>query len=253
MKTKFKSDFKILRLSSSVFLLALLCFSAPAFAGSLWREAVTDERGMFSDKRARRVGDILTVVLFDERLRLNDKNDFDRRADNNSAPGLGTNLLNQFIAGITSRDRARKNDVLAAGGSPNLNYDPRFPTNLLPRKQTDVEGILARPRGDNTIDTFNGDTVNYERRLRSQIAVQVIDVLPNGNLVIEGQRMIAFGPERMIASLRGIARPYDVTAQNTVPSSLVADVRIDYTPEGRFTFAGKQGWLQKIDEKISPW
>lgn len=213
---------------------------------------MTDERGMFADKRARRVGDILTVVLFDERLRLNDQNNFTRNANNQSAPGLGTNLLNQFIAGITSRDRARRNDGGTAGGSPNLNYDPRFPTNLLPRKQSDVEGILARPAGD-TIDTFNGDTVNYERRLRSQIAVQVIDVLPNGNLVIEGQRTIGFGPERMIASLRGIARPYDITAQNTVPSTLVADVRIDYVPEGRFTFAGKQGWLQKIDEKISPW
>ena len=232
--------------------MALIACYAPAFAGSLWREAVTDERGMFADKRARRVGDILTVVLFDERLRLNDQNNFTRNANNESAPGIGTNLLNQFIAGITSRDRARKNDVLAAGGSPNLNYDPRFPTNLLPRKQSEVENILARPLG-NTIDTFNGDTVNYERRLRSQIAVQVIDVLPNGNLVIEGQRMIAFGPERMVASLRGIARPYDITAQNTVPSTLVADVRIDYTPEGRFTFTGKQGWLQKIDEKISPW
>jgi flagellar L-ring protein precursor FlgH len=93
----------------------------------------------------------------------------------------------------------------------------------------------------------------FDRNFNSQIAVQVIDVLPNGNLVIEGQRMISFGPERMFASLRGIVRPYDVTAQNTIPSSLVADVRIDYTPEGPLSFTANPGWLQKIDEKISPW
>ena len=81
----------------------------------------------------------------------------------------------------------------------------------------------------------------------------MIDVLPNGNLVVEGQRMVSFGPEKIVASLRGILRPYDVTAQNTIPSSLVADVRIDYIPEGQLSFTAKQGWLQRFDEKISPW
>jgi flagellar L-ring protein precursor FlgH len=255
MKTKYKLDFKVLPSTQAVFFIALIACCAHAFAGSLWREAVTDERGMFSDKRARRVGDILTVVLFDERLRLLDLNDTTRIAANGSAPGLGTNLLNQFIAGITSRDRARMmNGGTSESGVPNLNYDPRFPTNLLPRNQSEVQGILARTgKSLPAVDTSTSNETNYERRLRSQIAVQVIDVLPNGNLVIEGQRTIGFGPERMIASLRGIARPYDITSQNTVPSTLVADVRIDYVPEGSFSFAGKQGWLQKIDEKISPW
>ncbi len=247
MKTKYKSDFKFLLSALAVFPLVLIASSAPALAGSLWREAVTDERGMFADKRARRVGDIITVVLFNERLVLKDDNSTEREAVNNSSAGLGTNLLNQFIAGITSRDRARRNDVGVPGS-----YDPKFPANLLPRTSNEVPNILARPAAP-VINNGTTDKVTFDRNLNSQIAVQVIDVLPNGNLVLEGQRMISFGPERMFASLRGIARPYDVTAQNTIPSSLVADVRIDYIPEGRFSFAGKQGWLQKIDEKISPW
>ena len=252
MKTKYKSDFKFLLSALAVFPLVLIASSAPALAGSLWREAVTDERGMFADKRARRVGDIITVVLFNERLVLKDDNSTEREAVNNSSAGLGTNLLNQFIAGITSRDRATR---LTSGDTPVSapgSYDPKFPANLLPRQGGEVPNILARP----TVPVINNgttDKVTFDRNLNSQIAVQVIDVLPNGNLVLEGQRMISFGPERMFASLRGIARPYDVTAQNTIPSSLVADVRIDYIPEGRFSFTGKQGWLQKIDEKISPW
>jgi flagellar L-ring protein precursor FlgH len=243
MKTKFKLDFKILRLSSSVFLLALLCFTAPAFAGSLWREAVTDERGMFSDKRARRLGDIITVVIANERVTMDVNNGVERSYENTSKPGLGTNLLNQFIAGITSRDRARATGNIA-------NYDPRFPTNLLPR-----EGGVPQILNPGTVGYGNTteNKVSFSRNLNSQIAVQVIDVLPNGNMVIEGQRMISFGAERMTATLRGIVRAYDITAQNTIPSSLVADVRIDYIPEGPLSFTAKPGWLQRIDEKISPW
>jgi len=245
MKTKFKLDFK-LTVRGLVFLLLV----APSglhllSAGSLWREAVTDERGMFADKRARRVGDILTVVLINEGVILTDENKSVRGATNNSKPGLGTNLLNQFIAGITSKERSSRLDQARS------TYDPKFPANLLPRDTTEVPKILSPDQGG--ISTTTGDTLKYDRRLRSEIAVQVIDVLPNGNLVIEGQRMISFGAERMFASMRGIARPYDVTAQNTVPSTLVADVRIDYIPEGSYSFMGKQGWLQRIDQKISPW
>ncbi len=226
--------------------LVLLGAGDALFAGSLWREAVTEERGMFADKRARRVGDIITIVLFNERVQLDVTNAATRTDTNTSKPGLGTNLLNQFIAGITSRDRAR----LASGGSGALGYDPRFPTNLLPR-EGGAPSIL-----DPTATAFgnqNNNSVRFNHNLNSQIAVQVIDVLPNGNLVVEGQRMVSFGPEKIVASLRGILRPYDVTAQNTIASSLVADVRIDYVPEGQLSFTAKPGWLQRFDEKISPW
>jgi flagellar L-ring protein precursor FlgH len=206
---------------------------------------------MFADKRARRVGDIITVVLFNERVRMDVVNMATRSDTNTSKPGLATNLLNQFFAGVTSRNRIPTTDAASAGA-----YQSTFPSNLIPR-----EGQLGLPGGAPPIlnpgsigfGNKNDNTVMFDRNLNSQIAVQVIDVLPNGNLVIEGQRMISFGPERMFASLRGIVRPYDVTAQNTIPSSLVADVRIDFTPDGPLSFTARPGWLQKIDEKISPW
>lgn len=245
MKTKFKLDFNRPTRMLVVLVLVFVGARDVLFAGSLWREAVTEERGMFADKRARRVGDIITIVLFNERVQLDVTNSATRTDTNTSKPGLGTNLLNQFIAGVTSRDgRAR-----AASGNSGA-YDPKFPTNLLPR-----EGG-APPILDPTAAAFgnqNNNSVRFNHNLNSQIAVQVIDVLPNGNLVVEGQRMVSFGPEKIVASLRGILRPYDVTAQNTIPSSLVADVRIDYIPEGQLSFTAKQGWLQRFDEKISPW
>ena len=205
---------------------------------------MTEEKGMFADKRARRVGDIITIVLFNERVQLDVTNSATRTDTNSSKPGLGTNLLNQFIAGITSRERARA----VSGGS--VSYDSGFPTNLLPR-EGGAPPILDP--GSIAFGNANNNSVRLNHNLNSQIAVQVIDVLPNGNLVVEGQRMVSFGPERIYASLRGILRPYDVTAQNTIPSSLVADVRIDYVPEGQLSFTAKPGWMQRFDEKISPW
>jgi len=78
-------------------------------------------------------------------------------------------------------------------------------------------------------------------------------VLPNGNLVIEGIRQVSFSKERQFATLRGIIRPADVSAANTVASQNVADARIDLVSEGTLTDTQKKGWLMKLDEKISPY
>ncbi|MGB8169835.1 MAG: flagellar basal body L-ring protein FlgH, partial [Chthoniobacteraceae bacterium] len=83
-------------------------------------------------------------------------------------------------------------------------------------------------------------------------AVQIIDVLPNGNLVFEGIRQISFSKERQFASLRGVIRPYDIQQDNTVISSNVADARIDIVAEGVLTDAQKKGWLLRLNDKLSP-
>jgi flagellar L-ring protein precursor FlgH len=238
MKTKYNSDFSLL----IVFLACLSGGLTNLLAGSLWREAVTEERGMFADKRARRVGDIITIVVNESLVGSNlIRRDSTRNPEGTKA-GLGTNLINQFIAGVQSKD-----NIPSAAAKRKAT----FPDNLLPRPQEDTPTILSP---ENTLSIVaNSDQVRQTQTLITQMAVQVIDVLPNGNLVLEGLRQIAFSEERVFASLRGIVRPYDVTAQNTIPSSLVADVRLDVIPEGSLSVAQRKGWLQKIDEKISPW
>ena len=246
MKTKFKLDFKL-----TVRVLVLFLLVAPAglhslSAGSLWREAVTEERGMFADKRARRIGDIVTVIM-DETITLGmgATAEFDRKVD--GQPGLGTNLLNQFVAGITSRDTARRLSSGTIG-----NYDPRFPTNLLPRESGVPQIFDPNKTGDGSVNVST-NKINTSQNYKSQLTVQIIDVLPNGNLVVEGMKQVSLGKDRMYAALRGILRPYDITAQNTIPSTLVADMRLDYLPEGDLVTTQRRGWLHKIDEKISPW
>jgi flagellar L-ring protein precursor FlgH len=103
--------------------------------------------------------------------------------------------------------------------------------------------------------TFNGGgtTAKTQTLVSSGVAVQVIDVLPNGNLVIEGIRQVSFSKERQFATIRGIIRPMDVDFNNTISSSKVADARIDVVSEGALTTNQKKGWLKQLDEKISPY
>jgi len=82
--------------------------------------------------------------------------------------------------------------------------------------------------------------------------VTVVDVLPNGNLVIEGAKIIRAGKDSQYAYMRGIVRPVDVTRENTVLSTQIADAQVEFIPEGELTEAQKKGWLLRAWEKIKP-
>jgi len=99
MKTKSKFIFRAARL-----LLWLPLIAAAAHAGSLWRDGVTDERGMFADKRAKRVGDILTVVV-NESVGLTNSLSTTTNKQNSSQnatgiEGIASNLVNQFVTNL---------------------------------------------------------------------------------------------------------------------------------------------------------
>ena len=85
-------------------------------------------------------------------------------------------------------------------------------------------------------DDFNG-TANYEKNgeFTARITAVVMDVLPNGNLVIKGRREIQIDYETKVIEFSGVVRRYDIRADNTVLSELVADARVSYTGEGSLT------------------
>ena len=97
-----------------------------------------------------------------------------------------------------------------------------------------------------------GGEISNSQTIAARCAVQIIDTLPNGNLIVEGVREVSFSKERQFVSIRGIVRPYDILTDNTVLSSNVADARIEVISEGTLTQAQKKGWLLKINDKISP-
>ncbi|MEK0444901.1 MAG: hypothetical protein RLZZ399_222 [Verrucomicrobiota bacterium] len=222
-----------------LFFITSVFSSASLFAGSLWREAVTDERGMFADKIARRVGDIVTVVVEESVVSSNALTLKTAKTSGGTSTGLATNLAGQFVAGT--------NEKLTGEGS----LMGKFPLNILPRPSSGLS--LPTPSGQGNATFDSGGEMNNTQKVTSRMAVQVIDKLPNGNLVIEGIRQVSFSKERQFASLRGIIRPFDISITNTVPSTSVADARIDIVAEGALTNAQRKGWLLRLDEKISPY
>ncbi len=79
------------------------------------------------------------------------------------------------------------------------------------------------------------------------------DVLPNGNLVIQGVRRVVSAGETQHVVLHGIVRSDDISPANTVASSNVADARVEFINEGSLTDAQKKGWLTKLYEKLRPY
>ena len=93
---------------------------------------------------------------------------------------------------------------------------------------------------------------NKDGRFEARIAAVVVDVQPNGNLVVEGRRRIQFDEEVKTIKVSGLVRPRDIAPNNTVLSRNVANATLSYEGEGPLTRATNQGWLEVIIDFIWP-
>lgn len=82
--------------------------------------------------------------------------------------------------------------------------------------------------------------------LSGQISVTVADILPNGILKIRGEKWLTLSEGDEYIRISGLIRPQDITPDNTVPSSKVADARISFGGRGSLNNSTKQGWGDKI-------
>jgi flagellar L-ring protein precursor FlgH len=114
-----------------------------------------------------------------------------------------------------------------------------------------TKGSFGTYKGE-TPATSGGGDVSNSQSLKSRAAVLVADVLPNGNLVIEGVRVVTFSGETQYVVLHGLVRPDDVSSANTVLSTNIADARVEFVGEGKLTDAQKRGWLTKLYERLRP-
>lgn len=193
-------------------LLALLPATAPS--QSLWREEAS--KSMFADKRATGVGDILTILIQENTATSKDNKTATARASSMDA-SLTTFLYSPAGSSFLTK----------GGQMPALKY-----------------GLKD--------DFSGGGSINNSEKIVARVAVNVIDVLPNKNLVIEGKRENAFGGEKQTVTLRGIVRQEDVAANNTVYSYNVAEAKIDIVSTGTLSDAQRKGWFSRIWDKITP-
>ena len=103
-----------------------------------------------------------------------------------------------------------------------------------------------------TTKNFKGEgEANQSNSLRGDISVTVVELLPNGNLKVRGEKRVTLNQGDEYIRLSGIVRPVDIDPDNTISSDKVADATIMYIGEGAMADASKMGWLARII--YSPW
>jgi flagellar L-ring protein precursor FlgH len=186
---------------------------------------------MFADKIARNIGDIVTIIV-DENTTATQNADLLTRDEYQGGAGIGIALnsfFNQFL-------QATPKWFGMATGVPVQDDDITIPTlDLAASGEWNAGG-----RSSNVLAVSN------------RTAVTVVDVLPNGNLVVEGAKIIRTNNEDQYAYMRGVVRPVDINADNTIPSTKIADAQVEFIPSGQLTEAQKKGWLLRAWEKVKP-
>lgn len=196
---------------------ALLLASVSAIrADSLWPTSGAPERSMFADRKATSSGDILTIIVAESAIASSSQ------SKSSSRDSSIEDAVSQFLSAAATRGLSK-----TLGGLP----------------ATSATGKATYSGG--------GDVSNTQT-LSARAAVLVSDVLPNGNLVIQGMRVVTFSGETQYVVLHGIVRPDDITRDNTVTSTNVADARVEFYSEGSLTDAQKRGWFAKLYEKLRP-
>ena len=115
-------------------------------------------------------------------------------------------------------------------------------------------GTQLDPTVNATIANQNkgAGTVTRNGTLTATISAMITEILPSGNMRIEGRRSVTVNNEEQIMVLRGVVRPQDINFDNTIPSTFIADASISYTGEGVVADEQRKGWLAKILSKVWP-
>lgn len=139
----------------------------------------------------------------------------------------------------SAADTSRSGSVSSA-----LGMVPKLIAGLISSDQ-DADGsgknVLSAKGGANSRNTFNG-----------VITVTVVEVLSNGNLLVSGEKQILINQGTEFIRFSGVINPRTVSANNTVPSTQVADARIEYSAKGYIDEAQTMGWLQRIFLNVLP-
>src|ERR1700716_4034499 len=171
-------------------------------------------RAFFRDQRAARIGDLLTVTV-----NITDK----------------ANIANE-----TQRSRTNKEDsgITDFAGSKALGANKILPGRIL--------------TADSTASSDGKGSVNRQEALQTNVAAVVTQVLPNGNLVVEGKQEIRVNFEIRELIVAGIVRPEDIQSDNTIDSSKIAQARIAYGGRGQITDIQQPRYGQQVMDVLLP-
>ena len=161
-------------------------------------------RPLFEDRRARQVGDVLTIVI-------NEKTQAGKQASSSASKD---NSVDASISGVAK----------------------------LPLKALQGLGVTAEAASQYA----DKSALNASNTFSGSVTVTVIEVLPNGNLVVAGEKQIALDKGTEFIRLSGVVQPDTIQAGNTVSSAKVADARIEYRTSAKLDSAEVMGWLARF-------
>jgi flagellar L-ring protein FlgH len=184
--------------------------------GSLWVDdgALSE---MFITPKARQVGDIVTI-----------------------------NIVENSSASNNAKTNTGRTTSMSAGLTNFFGLEQHFPTG------SQFFNPFA-PATSNYASKFDGSgTTARSGALTAYMTARIVQVLPNGNLVIEGNREVRVNNDNQIITLTGTVRPRDISPENIVQSTYIADARISYSGSGVLNDQQRPGWLARILDKIWP-
>ncbi len=196
-------------------LATLWSLARPSAGEDLWEHRSPERAFLLNDTLARNVGDLLTVIISED----TNVNQTEKRALDKSSAKNG------------------KFDIVGSAG-----------------------GDLGAGAGNAALDTsasvgrkFDGSSsFKSARGFTDRVTLTVMDVLPNGNLVIHGRRMINVDRDQREIIVSGVVRISDINPDNTVSSRFVSELRVNYVGEGVDAKYVRPGWLARIANRFSP-
>ncbi len=170
----------------------------------------------FEDMRARRVGDLLTIKLVER-----------------------TDATKSAKTSVSRKNTSSVTNPSILGAAPQINLP-----GILPLTTTKNLG-LGTSLSSSTDFEGDGDSAQ-SNKLTGDITVTVMEVLPNGNMMVRGEKRIGINQGNEYIKLSGVVRPADIDSTNTVLSTKMADPTIIYVGDGAIASANAMGWLAKF-------
>ncbi|WP_425432886.1 flagellar basal body L-ring protein FlgH [Halomonas denitrificans] len=149
-------------------------------------------------------------------------------------------LDEEVSASKNARSNADRN------GSSSLGFDQQADA----IEQLAALGFDISASGESDFEGGGGSEANNS--FTGTITVSVVEVMNNGNLRVRGEKQIAINQGTEFIRFAGVVNPRTITGQNTVPSTSVADARIEYVGNGYINEAQHMGWLQRFFLNVSP-
>jgi flagellar L-ring protein precursor FlgH len=189
--------------------------------GSLWRENVSM---LYTDAKARQVGDTVTIDIVEV---TSSKIDANTSTGRTSSIDAGVENALGYLRALEERNGRLGKDSAGAQTSSLIKAA--------------------------TTNSFSGKgSSDRSGSITASIGARVVEVLPNGNLVLFGRREMKVNNEVQFITASGIVRPDDIDSDNRVKSTYIADARIEYIGRGVITQEQKPGWGMRLIGKIWP-